>query len=453
MWYDEIGTAWMASLPFPRLLAATAGDVHPPLYLALAWLVAHTAGASALALRLPSSLLSIVGIIALLPLAKQLKLSGPATLAATAIMALSSWQLHYGQEARMYALLQLLVMWACGAMLARRWGQVALAVAAMLYTHNYGVLYAAALGGLAVGRELAVERRAGAVAAPTLSFGLAGLAYAPWTWVAAQQAAAAQSSWWSQPTTLGAALQPFYAFLYRDVGWAFGSLMQVTTFALLAMAGWRLLQRRPPAAIPLVALALGPLALALLAEIVYRPILLDRALIGSAPAVYLVLGWLLGDGLAPAWRRAGWAVLGPLLALGAVFYAPSNVILKAQNTPALAGVIEAQPGDLVYHVNMASAFYLRGAGLERQAVAPPFPLDRGALSPQTIAALGMPVGELERLSWHRAWLIWVAGPNQSAQEDAWVAAVLARHQHEQVYALRVGLAGELMGGGVWLLER
>src|SRR3990172_9254049 len=38
LWYDGWGSVWMASLPFQGMFAATAGDTHPPLYLALLWL-------------------------------------------------------------------------------------------------------------------------------------------------------------------------------------------------------------------------------------------------------------------------------------------------------------------------------------------------------------------------------------------------------------------------------
>jgi hypothetical protein len=37
LWYDESGSVWMASLPWARMVAATGGDVHPPLYLAMLW--------------------------------------------------------------------------------------------------------------------------------------------------------------------------------------------------------------------------------------------------------------------------------------------------------------------------------------------------------------------------------------------------------------------------------
>ena len=41
LWYDEAGTQWMGALSFSNMLAATGGDTHPPLYLALIWLIEH----------------------------------------------------------------------------------------------------------------------------------------------------------------------------------------------------------------------------------------------------------------------------------------------------------------------------------------------------------------------------------------------------------------------------
>src|SRR3990172_4757267 len=62
LWYDETGAVWMATLPFARMLAATAGDVHPPLYMALLWVLVRLAGTGEAVVRLPSVIASVLSI-------------------------------------------------------------------------------------------------------------------------------------------------------------------------------------------------------------------------------------------------------------------------------------------------------------------------------------------------------------------------------------------------------
>ena len=62
-WYDENFSILLSRLPIPRLLAATAGDVHPPLWYLLCWPLGHIPGIPAwMIVRLPSVLASITTI-------------------------------------------------------------------------------------------------------------------------------------------------------------------------------------------------------------------------------------------------------------------------------------------------------------------------------------------------------------------------------------------------------
>src|SRR3972149_189542 len=140
-WYDESGSAWMASLPFWRMMAATAGDTHPPLYLALMWAWVRAFGVDEFSLRLPSVIFSLLAIVVVAAIGKRLHMWHGATLLATAPMAVLPAQLHYAQEARMYALFQFGFLFGVWATLGRRWWLVCIALAAMLWTHNYGLLY------------------------------------------------------------------------------------------------------------------------------------------------------------------------------------------------------------------------------------------------------------------------------------------------------------------------
>jgi hypothetical protein len=114
--YDETFTAMAARLPLGDLLSYLRHfDSHPPLdYLLRAPLA--RAGASDFWLRLPSLVFSCA---ALALFAWWMRARGWIGVFATGFMAVSVFQLVYGGEARMYALLQLLGV--AAAMLAERW--------------------------------------------------------------------------------------------------------------------------------------------------------------------------------------------------------------------------------------------------------------------------------------------------------------------------------------------
>src|SRR5690349_13727670 len=61
--YDESFTAVLSLRPFGDMLAAAAGDVHPPLSYLLYWLMAHLAGNSAAVLRWPGLVFGVAAII------------------------------------------------------------------------------------------------------------------------------------------------------------------------------------------------------------------------------------------------------------------------------------------------------------------------------------------------------------------------------------------------------
>lgn len=370
----------------------------------------------------------------------------------------------------MYAMLQAAYLAGVWCVLARRWWLLALAVAVLLYTHNYGLLYTATLGGLALWRELErpevwrvgpslLERiRPRAFVAIIASFGGGGLLFAPWAVVVARQMGEQKDAWWQQPSNVGSALAPLYDFLFHDTGiGGLTALGQVLAFGLAAFCLVRLVQRRGVGPVTLAYLTILPAALALLAEAVYRPIFLTRALTGAAVPFYLLIGWALSTLSQPRRVWAG-AVLAPMLTVAVAFYYPRELVMKGFAWPA-AGQVAArfEPGDVIYHVNSGTLFQWH-ADYPRQAdpqyMAPPFAGDLGALTPQTVGALGIEQTDLEALDWQRAWVVWSAGPTAGQAQDDWIAAVLARHpRHELVSDLSVPWLGNLTAGGVWLVYR
>src|SRR4051812_2930875 len=101
--YDESFTAMAGRLPVGRLFAfLTAHDSHPPLDYLLHAPFAR-AGANEFWFRLPSALCSVGALVLL---AVWLRPRGRVALLATALVALSAFQIAHGRDARMYAELE-----------------------------------------------------------------------------------------------------------------------------------------------------------------------------------------------------------------------------------------------------------------------------------------------------------------------------------------------------------
>src|SRR5689334_14662175 len=120
--YDESFTMLMVGRSLPDLIRAAAGDVHPPLSYLMYWAFVRLAGAATpLTLRLPDAIIGTLSISQVWGLTRRLGFGKPAALAALALFALSPFEVHYSQDARMYALLQLAVLAALLAMFDRRY--------------------------------------------------------------------------------------------------------------------------------------------------------------------------------------------------------------------------------------------------------------------------------------------------------------------------------------------
>lgn len=439
----------MVSLPLGQMLTAVGADVHPPLHYLLLWTLTHLGLSSAFWLRLPSVLLGVLAIWQVRSLGAQW-LSPRAALAAGVLMTFAPFQLMYSQEARTYALLQALWLLAVLSMTRGRWGQFVIANIGLLYAHNYGLIYAAVLAPLAAGRlyvELGEPRQPW-----TLLRRLAwlyipvGAAYLPWVGVLAQQMAEQRGLWWQVPTTLGGALYVLYALLWRiNFPGMLANLAALLMDGLILLGLWQLWRTRERAALVLVWLIVAPLLAAVVIELVYgQPILLHRALIGSAAPLYL----LIGHGLSSApRRRLAWAMLAPLLALGSIGLGPERQRVYAGqvfiSAPDVAQ-ITYQSGDWVVHGNPATLVDCwRRCDWAQQAILPPAPGSMGVPSERFWRALGVPIWP--QPTGGRVWLVWVAGPTASAAEDAAIRDLTAGAQVVWTGHSDIG------AGGIWLL--
>lgn len=380
LWYDEGTSAALARRPWPAILEAAAGDIHPPLYyLALAgW--TRLAGDGMLAMRLLSAVAGTLLVAGLIALGRRLW-GRPQGLAAGLLAACSPFLVWYSQELRMYmpaAALGALLVWlsldrveeparaAVGdpdalrarARATRGWVAWALAALAGLYTQYFVggsmlaaanlIVLAALARGLARGRAGGQD---GPAARRTLAALLAAnlaivLLYLPWL----ARAWPAMRDW----PPLGGAVSA--AFVAREglAAFALGTRLPpalgawALPIALLALVGLGARGRdgrRTGAGVAGIWLA-TPLAL-MAALSFLRPAWNAKLLIGAAPALELLAGaGAIGlAGLVAARMGAPRAAggqrrprLAPVLALGLLFLAlwPRLSILQAvRSDPAL----------------------------------------------------------------------------------------------------------------------
>ncbi len=464
LWYDEAITGWFARLPIPQLITATAGDTHPPLYYLIVWIFTRCLGSSEWVIRLPSYLASLAALVMVWVISGKLQFSRTVRLVAFSAMALSPFELHFAQEGRMYALLQLevLICWCC--ILDRRWWGVFWSSLAMLYTHNYGLVYLPVLALLALGPEAArpvivplddrtnLGWKPGDEAnfrGPIKVFAGALLLWTPWAAALVYQMQTVAGGYWITPVNLGSIL-----YALNMLFWAFAlpeeiqPLSVLITMGLLSLALWEVL-RHPKSYFSLALLALGPLALAVLGSLIWKPMLLFRGLAGSVPALYLWLARVLTDHK-PVYKQIYAAVLVvPVMLSGLIGYYRYNVTNKG-DTPEIVQLVREQyhPGDLIYHLNDGTAVGWMYYGQDMaQAEIPTCQPDPGGLSEQTRSAMGIPQIDLAQSPARRVWIVWGDGPTSQVCEQQAGRALTSRAQ-----LVKLIRDDPYVYTGVWLYE-
>ena len=110
LWLDELHTGWVVIDGFSHLAERAAMGNYGPLYFCLPWMSVQLLGANELALRLPSLLASVALIPAIYLAVRSWCRSTEAALLAATLVAVDPFCVVFGQEARVYALLQLIAL-------------------------------------------------------------------------------------------------------------------------------------------------------------------------------------------------------------------------------------------------------------------------------------------------------------------------------------------------------
>ena len=441
LWYDEAFSVLVARLPLERLLAATAGDVHPPLYYLLlnVWLQVARGVPLELGARLPSLLASLVALLFYWWLLPHLAVTGTQARIAWLLAAYMPGLIHYASEARMYALLQLEVLMALVALLraSRQWMRIVLgglACGAAVLTHNTGPIYC-----IVIALIVLMIRRRSALTDLVGAGSVALLCWLPWLpTMLLQVNATAQQYWiWHNGISTASYMGFQSIFYYRLKDWLTMPAMMLA--GGLTMAGV-LAERRPWLGI----WAIGPTIIGMLLSVVTSTgAILHRAL---TPTLF---------GLATLWARvlcdrSVRAILATLV-IAVIAIADWTFVTRGRDMAGydVLAVIEPQPGDIIYASNPAGLQLIPYIDLPI-FFAPTTVTIGEMLSIQTQEAIGLQRAYLEDLSWRRVWLLEFRLPLRNKREADYIASLLEQYPHHKIVEYGDQLTTQNI---VWLLQR
>ena len=449
-WYDEGFTVSISRLPFSRMLQATAGDVHPPGYYLVTWLTARISD-SPWVMRAPSVLFSLLALYVTWRLVKVFRFSRWAQIAVVAWVAVSPLQLHYAQEVRMYALLQLEVLALIYLLMKRQWVWFGLVALVSLYTHNYALFYLPTLGVIAALRSWGnlwddLHKWPPAFIIP-------GLLWIPWIAVLLGQMSTVGGGYWIQPPTLGTVFFMFYQLFFAySMPEIFMGPAVILVCSLLMYTAWRIGRDQPTGWIYLTILSVGPLVFSLLVSLVWQPVFLFRGFIGCAvPLIMLIVSGL--EGIQLKYKRIyASALIGILLAAGITGHYLYNVPNKGE-ADLWVGMIKKnwQEGDVILSLNDNGVVAVNtyAEDYPYYKVRPCGQEALGSLSPVTRAALGVRERNVEELDADRIWFISTIAPVSTECEVQTSERIIK--EHDAVLVNRLA-ESEMRDAGVYLID-
>ncbi len=393
LWLDEVSTLHRATIGFSSMIDQSLHSKHYPTYFALLWLVAKL-GVSPWLLRLPSAIFGAMAAAVVVVIGREA--DKPRTgFAAGLLLALSPFDVQYGQEARSYTMVALLILVAL-------WGLLRLARQATApepqprargawLAYGGGTLAALCVLNVAVPWLVASNIAAAAIAWRArqrrvfLRHWVVTQAAIFALWLPAlgavlydSRGAALEGPGWALPekwTALWSIIGPVYldrisAFITFDVLPAAVPGLSLLIAALAAYGAWRL--RHKPHALIVIGCAACVLPVLLLLVSRVTPVLVPRYFAWSAAPFFI----LAGAGIA---RLMTWRYAAALVAVVLVTLINLDPYYHAETKPRwdlaaarLAG--ETQPGDVVlfnswdaYYV--ATAAFAKPSGLDQQNLA------------------------------------------------------------------------------------
>lgn len=361
LWLDEALTVNIARLPLTEISGALRLDGAPPLYYILLHLWMRVFGTGDVAVRALSGLASALTLPVVWLVGRRLG-GTRAAWAAAVLLAVNPFAIRYATEARMYALVALMATIGLLAALRAyekptlgRLAGVAVAAAAVLYTHYWGLYLLMASGLVLVVRAWGrgrswTERFAGADSRLLAALAVGGAAWAPWVPTFLDQAAHTGTPWATPVGPSGLInLVGEFAGGGSDGARVLGLLLMV--LLLLGLVGRldgsvvRLDLRGRRRARPIFAILFGCPALAILAGLVSGTATVSRYTSVVLPFFIVLVG--MGVAVLPR-RRQATALVGVAGLIG-LSLAGQNAMRNRTQAGELAGyvAVAARPGDLV----------------------------------------------------------------------------------------------------------
>jgi len=408
-WYDEGVSIVLARLPWSNMIQATAGDVHPPGYYIILWIMDHigipmTEGVA----RFPSLVFSMIAIYLTWKLVnhESLNMTKTGKYIVLVWVAISPLQLHYAQESRMYALLQVEVLSGILFILNRQKALVSVVILSMLYTHNYAVFYAPVFALVVLMTDYVyifdVKTSMKYFVMKWLPyFVVPFLLWIPWLIVLFGQMDTVSGGYWIQPVTIPSIVFALYQMLFAySMPTTFQGLGVLLTCGVLLYTAWRIYKDQPKNWLVLVVLAFGPLMLAVFLSIVWKPVLLFRGLIGTTVPLNILIVKAM-SGIRFKYKQVyAFSIIGITLVAGMVGHYTYNAENKGTTTTWVHEIVDQlHDGDIVVALNdngviamktyapNTKMYKLKGCGAE------PW----GSLSPGTRTAIGIEERSLDQL--------------------------------------------------------
>jgi hypothetical protein len=436
LWYDEAFSAWLAQLPLKRLLVATLGDVHPPLYYFALWGVNRILGHSEAALRLPSLLAGMLLVCLVVKIGVSLGLSSRSVTVAAAITLFSPFQIYYSQEARGYELLMILTALTAWGLLERRWWLAMICSLAACYWHNMAVIFVGSVW------------LAAFVLRPAKKFWISGLivgvGYLPMLLWSVYQAQTISNEYWILPIySPGRLIATLDDLLFFCPSNPFVFATAYVTSLTLLMIGYDLVTARTGGQLPgntkflLIAVVL-PLALVTIISLAWQPVLITRTMSPLAPFFYL----LVACSVTKTRRRLViWSALAGVVAASIILASlcSVNVGRRWPDNAYRTFYGQYRPGDGLYHANTGSYVVSKYYRPEtKQAVWPQDTSLIGGLTAQTRQAMGMVEADFETVACQadRWWLLYAHAPTTSLAEISYIDHILNDYPSQKIKQLR-----------------
>ena len=282
------------------LVGETAAEEHPLLYYIVLWAWMLLVGQKVIVVRFLSVLFHLVLLLLLWYLVKELFGLKQAVIAGL-LFSLAPLQVQYGQEARMYGLLSLWLIFATFCVWrglqgggTYPWIAFGILAALAMYTHVLAIFFLIPLG-----LSPLFFRRLRLIRSALLSAFIAVLLYLPWGLQLPAQIAKITHAYWIPKPTLAALIQAFLSFIAGPpiyAGWLPVILFCAVFLTVLAgLQTFRAVRERDPQAekaLWLIYLSAAPVLLLYLVSQA-RPLFVVRGLLPSAITFLLWLAWAL----------------------------------------------------------------------------------------------------------------------------------------------------------------